>query len=301
MTQSAPTITDLRYRSAQRCLIFAIGDIHGELALLLAAADAIRRYCSRHLKHVVLLGDYVDRGPNSRGVVDYLERRDTRPITCLRGNHEQLMLDALADPSEPTLRRWTELGGDATLASYGADTIGVEALKRIPAAHIAWLKRLPHAAVDAHRIYVHAGLEPNVPLQNQNERTLLWIRDKFLKAKGPEAFPVGKHIVHGHTPSWRGKPEAAMPEFLEHRTNLDTGAYATGLLSIGVFDAARPGGPVDLISIPRSSTLSHYVNLESELRPQVEKMHNFAPPRHLAAEQYADRRRIERHIQFNVE
>jgi len=253
MAPRAPKIVDLRYRSDQRCLIFAIGDVHGELALLQAAADAIRRYCTRHLKHVVLLGDYVDRGPNSRGVVDYLERRGARPITCLRGNHEQIMLNALTARDSSSLERWMDLGGAATLKSYGAEQPDIDALARVPAAHVAWLDQLPHAAIDEHRIYVHAGVAPDVALEDQTEQTLLWIRERFLKVDRPQRFPLGKHVVHGHTPVWRSKPEAALPELLEHRTNLDTGAYGTGLLSVGVFDAARPGGPVDLLSIPRSS------------------------------------------------
>jgi serine/threonine protein phosphatase 1 len=118
----------------------------------------------------------------------------------------------------------------------------------IPGTHLAWMDALPIIAFDPHRVYVHAGLMPDVSMNDQDETACLWIREKFLRAKA-DRFPDRKHIVHGHTPSWVGKPDPSKPELLPHRTNLDTGAYATGVLTVGVFDMAEPGGPVDTIAI----------------------------------------------------
>jgi serine/threonine protein phosphatase 1 len=83
-------------------------------------------------------------------------------------------------------------------------------------------------------------------MEEQDPATLLWIRDRFLMA-GPEA--LSRHVVHGHTPRWRGKPDMAIPERLPHRTNLDTGAWTTGVLSVGVFDTDQPGGPLEVLAI----------------------------------------------------
>jgi serine/threonine protein phosphatase 1 len=108
------------------------------------------------------------------------------------------------------------------------------------------MSSLPRTTGDGHRIYVHAGLAPGRPIERQNADTFLWIRDRFLQAR-PGSFEA--HVVHGHTPIWTGKPNPAEPELLPHRTNLDTGAFATGVLAIAVFDAETPGGPIDLIWI----------------------------------------------------
>jgi serine/threonine protein phosphatase 1 len=98
---------------------------------------------------------------------------------------------------------------------------------------------------DAHRLYVHAGVVPSTPVESQDKRALLWIRETFLSAK---AATLPCHVVHGHTPRWRKKPDPARPELLPHRTNLDTGAYFTGVLSIGVFDDVQAGGPLEILS-----------------------------------------------------
>ncbi|HWA60379.1 MAG TPA: hypothetical protein VG939_03350, partial [Caulobacteraceae bacterium] len=93
-------------------------------------------------------------------------------------------------------------------------------------------------------IYVHAGLAPKTPLGRQSEDVCLWIRERFLRARPKD---LEAHVVHGHTPVWEGKPDFTLPELLPHRTNLDTGAFASGVLTIGVFDPAEPGGPVEVL------------------------------------------------------
>ena len=226
-------------------LTYAVGDVHGRLDLLERAFDRIAAHAGARAHRVVMLGDYVDRGPESAGVIDFLIRRQARAdVVCLKGNHEDMMLRALAG-GDGGLRAWLGNGGRETLRSYGARPDG-DFQRAIPVAHLDWLTALPRAATDPHRTFVHAGLAPDVPLSLQDEATLLWIRGPFLEAPAG-AFEA--HVVHGHTPLWDGKPDPAEPELLAHRTNLDTGAYFTGVLSIGVFDAATPGGPIEVLSV----------------------------------------------------
>ncbi|MEI9925806.1 MAG: serine/threonine protein phosphatase [Bradyrhizobium sp.] len=152
-------------------------------------------------------------------------------LVALKGNHDAMMVDALRDRSK--MAAWIAKGGDAALASYGGDPADV--LED----HIAWLDRLQLMHVDTHRIYVHAGVDPDIALDQQSEATLLWKRY-------PKGFPGGygdRHVVHGHD----NFPEG--PLLYEGRTNLDTLAWRTGRLTIGVFDDDRPGGPVDFVVV----------------------------------------------------
>jgi serine/threonine protein phosphatase 1 len=223
-------------------MTFAIGDIHGERMLLEHAFAAIEAKAAGLPYRIVTLGDYVDRGPDSAGVIKLLRQREgAGGLVCLKGNHEAMMVKA-CDTGDIT--HWMKNGGDATLASY-AD--------RVDPDDVEWLRRLPFIFADKHRIFVHAGLQPATALSDQQEDTCLWIRDPFLKASA-EALPT--HIVHGHTPKWEGKPDAKLPECLAHRTNLDTKAYRTGILTIGVFDTFRTGGPVDIIQVQKQFSFS---------------------------------------------
>lgn len=203
---------------------FAVGDIHGclkKLIALLRSCDEIGQ--ARKIKYV-FLGDYVDRGPQTRGVVDLLierQRRNPDGIVCLRGNHEQLLLRA-SDPdrSDRDLMKWIKNGGTQTLASYGCDDP-----REIPADHLAWFESLPCGHSEAGRMYVHAGVRPDVPLNAQTDEDLLWIREPFLSSSEKlEAF-----IVHGHTP-------VKSPDLRENRLNLDTGACFGGRLTAAMFD-----------------------------------------------------------------
>ena len=226
-------------------LTYAVGDVHGRLDLLERAFDRMAAHAGSRPHRVIMLGDVVDRGPESAGVIDFLLRRQARAdIVCLKGNHEAMMLGALAG-DEVALRSWLANGGVETLRSYGARTAG-DMRRTVSGEHVAWLSALPLAATDAHRIFVHAGLEPHVPLSRQDEATLLWIRTPFLRAPAG-AFEA--HVVHGHTPVWDAKPDPALPERLAHRTNLDTGACFTGVLTVGVIDAAAPGGPIEVLAV----------------------------------------------------
>ena len=199
---------------------------------------------------IVTIGDYVDKGPESKAVVDRLLSGVGRGfrLVALKGNHDALMVEALRDPSK--MAAWIAKGGDAALASYGGDPAAV------PQTHIDWLDGLRLMHVDAHRLYVHAGVDPEISLDRQGEATLLWKRY-------PKGFPDGfgkLHVVHGHDNCPDG------PLLYEGRTNLDTLAWRTGRLTIGVFDDGRSGGPVDLIVI-KGVLLAPSTNVSRAMKP----------------------------------
>ena len=226
-------------------LTYAIGDIHGRADLLDEALALIAAHAADRRRRIIALGDLVDRGPESRAVVERLmSLQKAGRAECLKGNHEAMMLDALSNARAGAMDHWLDNGGGQTLASYAIRRGDIRA-GDVPTEHLDWLAGLPFMAVDDHRIYVHAGLAPGLPLDAQEEAVCLWIREPFLRAP-PGFFPA--HVVHGHTPQWAKKPHLAEPERLAHRTNLDTGAYATGVLSIGVFDPGKPGGPLEILS-----------------------------------------------------
>lgn len=206
---------------------YAIGDIHGRLDLLERALGLIWAHAGARTFQIVCLGDYVDRGPESRGVIDCLMREQTRSaLTCLKGNHEAMLLEAV-DEGEWSF--WLENGGTETIDSYGRQPP--------PNEHLKWLRRLPVCVRDADRLFVHAGFRPGVALEDQDEEACIWIRGKFLNAYSQE---LPGHVVHGHTPSHSDKLAMEEPERLPHRTNLDTGACWTGVMAVGVFEPGRP-------------------------------------------------------------
>lgn len=224
--------------------VYAIGDIHGELGalrnLLTAIVADARRYPDDFSRHLICLGDYVDRGPDSRGVVDLLT---TQPpagfdLRCLRGNHDQAMLDFLGAPE--TGADWFRFGASATLDSYGvAGAVGLpgpdqftplrdDLVERLPATHRLFLENLEPYVVLGDYAFVHAGIRPNRPIAEQDLQDLMWIRDPFLGWPGRHE----KVIVHGHS-------VVPVPQVLPNRVALDTGAYATGVLSAAALDGDR--------------------------------------------------------------
>jgi len=211
---------------------FVIPDIHGRLDLLEKGLAEIAARSKGEGNTVVTIGDYVDKGPASKGVIDLLRSGvDGFELVNLKGNHDAMMVDALRDHSK--MADWLGKGGDAALASYGGDPA------QVPQAHIDWLDHLARFHVDAHRLYVHAGVDPETPLDHQSEKTLLWKRYPKGYASGFSKL----HVVHGHDNDPHG------PLLYDGRTNLDTLAWRTGRLTIGVFDDDRPGGPIDFIVI----------------------------------------------------
>jgi serine/threonine protein phosphatase 1 len=204
-------------------LTYAVGDIHGCHDLLVRLLDRIHRDAERRggAARMVFLGDYIDRGPDSRAVIATLmagPQRGGDEWICLLGNHEDVMLAA---PGAPDLNAvWLREGGLTTLASYG----GV-----IPDDVRAWCAARPVSFDDGERLFVHAGVRPGVPLAGQSRRDLIWIRGEFLDSDADH----GRLIVHGHTPDLDG------PTVRRNRINLDTGVYITGVLTAAVFAEGR--------------------------------------------------------------
>jgi serine/threonine protein phosphatase 1 len=212
--------------------LYAVGDVHGCLAQLLQLERKIVADASATAgeKWIVMLGDYVDRGPDSAGVLDHLLARPPAGFQrfCLAGNHETMMLDFLSTPRPDAA--WLEYGGIETLASYGLDiramnwhnsraTVAALA-SAIPEEHIDFIRKAPLYLSLPGTLMVHAGIRPGMPLEDQSEQDLLWIREPFLDA----AMPEGPRVVHGHTP-------ASEPVVTPFRIAVDTGAYATGRLT----------------------------------------------------------------------
>jgi serine/threonine protein phosphatase 1 len=232
-------------------LTYVIPDIHGRYDLLSDALAGITARSNGEAGVIVTIGDYVDKGPDSKGVIDRLRSGVDAGwhLVTLKGNHDAMMVEALRNPAK--IAAWIGKGGDAALASYGGDPAAV------PQSHIAWLDRLQLLHADAHRIYVHAGLDPEIPLDRQSEATLLCKRY-------PKEFSDGfgaLHVVHGHD----NHPEG--PLLYEGRTNLDTLAWRTGRLAIGVFDDDRPGGPIDFIMVSGPPAGGRSPALPALLRP----------------------------------
>jgi serine/threonine protein phosphatase 1 len=221
--------------------IYAIGDIHGRLDLLDSVLARIDTDVDMHPASNairVFLGDYIDRGPDSKRVLDRLINYCvTQPTVCLLGNHEAFLCEFLKNPD--VLSVWRCCGGLDTLLSYGlAPKIETDAqnqrelaseLKRIlPSSHREFLSGLKQYFICGDFFFVHAGVRPGICLTKQSEDDLLWIREDFLLSEDQ----FGKIIVHGHTP-------VLEPDVRPNRINIDTGAYATGRLTCLVLESDK--------------------------------------------------------------
>ncbi|OSJ13745.1 metallophosphoesterase [Bradyrhizobium canariense] len=210
---------------------FAIGDIHGCFDELRSLLNLCRTHAGDAEHDFILLGDYVDRGPASREVIEYLMRVHSTGrsrFRCLRGNHDSMLSKAAAPSrSDADLMQWWGNGGEATLDAYRVDDPC-----DLPADHIAWLGSLPVGVHENGRFFVHAGVRPSVSIGDQSEHDMLWIREPFLSS---EAWH-GALIVHGHTPTMTGAPEVRA-----NRINLDTGACFGRPLTAAAFDDDRVG------------------------------------------------------------
>ena len=191
---------------------FVIGDIHGRLGMLTRLMDKIPWRPGKDA--LIFLGDYVDRGPDSRGVVDYiltLTRNHVR-ISCLLGNHESMLLDYLSDVNRDL---YLQNGGSATLMAYKAEKCPGTSLppQGIPQDHMAfYLSLKPFLELEQHYL-VHAGFRPGVPMALQTKTDMIWIREPFISS----TFDFGKKVVFGHT----SFPE---PLVMPNKIGLDTGA-----------------------------------------------------------------------------
>lgn len=217
-------------------IVYAVGDIHGEAGLLRRLLESLRQDLAgrtdKPAATLIFLGDYIDRGPDSRAVLDLL-LSDPLPgarLRFLRGNHEQTMLDFLVDPLAAA--DWLRFGGVETLASYGLRAppgsldparlrqLAADLANRLPPAHLSLLRATTLMAAVGDYAFVHAGIRPGISLNQQKQDDLLWIRDGFLD----RPFQASHVIVHGHSVTDE-------PVLAPHRIGLDTGAYASGILT----------------------------------------------------------------------
>jgi len=219
---------------------YVVGDVHGRLDLF----DALRRAIETHdgaspasRSTVVLLGDLVDRGPQSAGVIAAArEWQSRRPLRCLAGNHEEMFLDSFED--KDVLRHFLKHGGRETIMSYGISRKDLDALtlgelqdelvRLIPQDDRAFLQSLDEMVIAGDYVFVHAGVDPSRPIEDQNRNDLLWIRERFLR----HVDPLSHVVVHGHT----------IFEDVEdrgHRIGIDTGAFRTGVLTALVLEGAE--------------------------------------------------------------
>lgn len=231
-----------QYAAPDGARLYAVGDIHGREDLLLRlndmiVADSLENPAERNV--LIYLGDYIDRGESSRQVIDFLmgQQIEGFEIVHLTGNHEEMMMIFLDDPSIGL--NWVANGGGETLMSYGvghpghralvetetAETLQAELREAVPADHWEFLKSLATQHVEGEYMFVHAGIMPGTALDEQNRKDLLWIRDEFL---GSDA-DFGKCIVHGHT-------IAREVAFKSNRIGIDTGAFFTGVLTCLVLE-----------------------------------------------------------------
>lgn len=220
--------------------VYAVGDIHGRVDLLERLAIRIKldaKNSDAARKVLVFLGDYVDRGFNSKDVLDFLIEHEFEDFEThfLLGNHEQWMLQFLDDVEIGS--NWLAYGGDATLHSYGVRIEPLAPLEdelpiaqrnlriALPKAHLDFLERLKLTHQEGDYLFVHAGIRPGVPLELQKLTDLLWIRNQFLESGTEHGFCV----VHGHTVT-------SAPDVHKNRIGIDTGAFASGILTALVLE-----------------------------------------------------------------
>ena len=216
-------------------LVVAIGDTHGRLDLLerlWPKIEAVARVSAARERTLIFLGDYVDRGLQSRQLVDRLLAGFAGFETVfLKGNHDETLVQFLDDPQLGEV--WRNFGGLETLRSYGVQhkpggdwaQARAEFAARIPDAHLKFFRSLLlHYAVGDF-LFVHAGLRPGLALEHQSEHDLLWIREEFLNS----TMSFGRIVVHGHTPE-------RQPVLRPNRIGIDTGAYMTGVLTALVLE-----------------------------------------------------------------
>lgn len=212
---------------------YAVGDIHGCSDGLRLVLDRIARHSRGEPHRLVLLGDYVNIGPDSRKVLDLLIERPA--IVALRGHHDVMLL-AAAQGSAGSVWNFRFHGGDTTLRSFG-----VSDPRSIPQGYLDFIRfGLRRYAEDERHVFVHATVDTSIAdMAGQDDQVLLWAKEPA--SAGSEEF--GRYIVHGHWPQ-----ADALPEILPHRCNLDTSGCITGVFTCGIFDDSQ-GDPVDIIQL----------------------------------------------------
>jgi serine/threonine protein phosphatase 1 len=246
--KSAPMVQKPRRRrldlgdAAPSYPIYAIGDVHGCLPLLKDAEERIAADMALYGKQglTVLLGDFVDRGPNSAGVIAHLAQPSHLGLkrVSLCGNHDDVFSTLVERPHE--IMQWISFGGRETLLSYGIDIdqlrdrkqLNAEVLRSllqeaIPQRDFEWLQNLPVSLRVGHYLFVHAGIRPGLELEAQTDEDMMWIREPFLTTGS--GLPLT--VVHGHTP-------AEAPTIGPNRIGIDTFAYSTGVLAVLKLDGS---------------------------------------------------------------
>jgi serine/threonine protein phosphatase 1 len=235
------------YRVPDGTRVYAVGDIHGRADLLSKIRKKIARDGKRAVKRagikrkvVVYLGDYVDRGPDSFGVIEMLldDPLDGFEEIFLKGNHEDYMAKFLIGDGDGL--GWLFNGADTTIQSYGIEpgdwmdfdpeklrSLRAELFEAIPDRHRKFLKDLTLSHREGDYLFVHAGIRPDIPLDAQDEEDLMWIRDDFLESDAEHEA----RVVHGHTISWT-------PDIQPNRIGIDTGAFVSGVLTALVVEGA---------------------------------------------------------------
>lgn len=207
-------------------MIYAIGDIHG---CKNALEDLLIQLPLKEEDEVVFLGDYIDRGPDSKGVLDYILRNQRPNWRFLRGNHEQMLLEWLGTPNPMAAANWLLNGGHQTLQSYvpkekmdevRGDGAHILLQSYIPHTHVEFLNALPYTYETPDYFFCHAGVNLDKPLNAQDPDDLLWIRRKFIE----DPRPTPKLIIHGHTP-------IKEVDLTRDRINLDTGCVYGNFLT----------------------------------------------------------------------
>lgn len=216
---------------------YAIGDIHGRLDLFEALIEAIEADDAHQgpaETHMILLGDLVDRGPDSAGVVRRARKwQKKRSVRILAGNHEDMFLESFEKPD--ILRHFLKHGGRETILSYGIskkqfDAMTLEELfatlpKVVPEEEREYINNFEEQIVAGDYLFVHAGIDPTIPISDQKRSNMLWIRDRFLSHQGP----LEKVVIHGHT---------IFDDVvnLGNRVGIDTGAFRSGVLTALVLE-----------------------------------------------------------------
>ncbi len=222
----------MEYRVPDGTVVYAVGDIHGCRRQLDSMLDLIHRdiaATTRRRHVVVFLGDYVDRGPDSRGVMELLLSNpiESAELVFLKGNHEDLFLQSLYGADREEARMWClGNGGIETEHSYGIS--GERDREMFPCRHLDFMRGLRPYHVEGECLFVHAGIRPGIPLEGQSEHDLLWIREPFLSSGDSH----GVMVVHGHTP-------APSPQVRDNRIGIDTGVFHTGTLTALVVEKSR--------------------------------------------------------------
>ena len=251
--------------------IYAIGDIHGRADLLVALLRQIDADCTLYPSGrpiVVFIGDYSDRGPASREVLDLLlGYKRTKETVFLKGNHETFVPRFLSEPA--VLDEWRLCGGLETLVSYGLkpsinpgaaepQRLAKALAKSIPKPHLEFLESLKLSFSCGDFLFVHAGIRRGVPIRKQREEDLLWIREEFLSCE--QRFE--KFVVHGHTP-------VRTLDVRSNRINIDTGAFATGRLTCIVIEGASIVELIDVRDWIRNAAEIHGQGWRLLRRPVV--------------------------------